>query len=389
VSYSWAQFKETVSGCRASLTRVLKFKRQILALVVFFSIVAGMSEVAYLGHREPLVGQDDTQWEIADDTPNRSRNYDYPKAYKVVLESIDEVEGTAHLGADLKMIPRFFGSPLEYALKDYMLGDYGLKTEDVSKLRSAREQLAFGPFTITDQTPQFLDASGDLWVQSLGGYHFHPRPTLLGPEFSEVQPTTSTQKDVSLNGDSWLYPFDKYLIVAQVRCAVFVRPVTPGLKQYFWIPGDGYTLSSKLPNFLVRNATERDVESFLKSMEPDTNPKEVAKKYRPDTWRDGLILVVLERPLFPKFFASFFLILAVVGIGVIIKYSGTKKLGLNIFGYFLALWAIRAPLAAGAPKVPILMDYVTLGLYALLVAAALSKLIWGFRATSPFEKLED
>jgi cytochrome b subunit of formate dehydrogenase len=55
-------FKVTVSGGRASLTRVLKFKRQILALVVFFSFVAGILVVAYMGHREPLVEQDEMQW---------------------------------------------------------------------------------------------------------------------------------------------------------------------------------------------------------------------------------------------------------------------------------------------------------------------------------------
>jgi hypothetical protein len=372
VSYSWPQFKEAVSGALAFLTRVLKFKRQILALVVFFSFVAVMFVVAYMGRREPLVDQDEAQTLIALSLsdPTVVSDYNYPKAYEVVLESIDEIEGTVHLRADLKM---------RWALSfDYV--DERFKTEEMRKKRFP-VQVRFGPFTVHENP--FLD-----WSQFERPPKIDQRPAipLVPPDYSKVQPT-STQTDVSLQGDPWFYPFDKYLIDASVHCEIFATPdllpaapPIPPLKGYFLIPGDGYSLSSKLPNFLVRNATERDVESFLKEMRPDTNPKEGAKKFRPDTWRDGTILVVLERPLFLKFFAGFFLILAIVVIGVIIMYSDTKQLGLNIFGYFLALWAIRAPLAAGAPKVPILMDYVTLGLYALLVAAALSKFIWGFSA---------
>ena len=96
-------------------------------------------------------------------------------------------------------------------------------------------------------------------------------------------------------------------------------------------------------------------------------------------WREGDILLVIERPLFPKFFAAFFGIVALLWIAVVAISSDPKQLSLNVFGYFLAIWAIRAPLAAGAPKVSTLMDYVTLGMYAILVAAALARFIWGFR----------
>ena len=98
-------------------------------------------------------------------------------------------------------------------------------------------------------------------------------------------------------------------------------------------------------------------------------------------WRDGRIVLVLERPLFPKFFAVFFGAIALAWIVIIAMSSDSKQLSLNVLGYFLAIWAIRTPLAVGAPKVPTLMDYVTLGLYAFLVAVALANFIWGFRET--------
>jgi hypothetical protein len=147
------------------------------------------------------------------------------------------------------------------------------------------------------------------------------------------------------------------------------------------IPSDEYFLSSKLPNFTVRNAKAKDVETWLKGVWVGRREdyKKVVQSYRPDMWRDGGVLVVLERPFFPKFFAVFFGTVALAWIVIVATSADSKQLSLNVFGYFLAIWAIRAPLAAEGPKGSTLMDYVTLGLYALLVAVALAKFIWGFR----------
>src|SRR5205807_4022488 len=72
-------------------------------------------------------------------------------------------------------------------------------------------------------------------------------------------------------------------------------------------------------------------------------------------------------------------LLAVAWILVVAKSADPKQLTLNEFAYFLAIWAIRAPLAAAAPKAPLLMDYMTMGLYVLLIGVAVARLIWGFR----------
>jgi len=132
---------------------------------------------------------------------------------------------------------------------------------------------------------------------------------------------------------------------------------------------------------LVRNPKAEDVGFRIKAVWPDADPKKYAQDYRADMWRDGRIVLVLERPLFPKFFAVFFGAIALAWIVIIAMSSDSKQLSLNVLGYFLAIWAIRTPLAVGAPKVPTLMDYVTLGLYAFLVAVALANFIWGFRET--------
>ncbi len=44
----------------------------------------------------------------------------------------------------------------------------------------------------------------------------------------------------------------------------------------------------------------------------------------------------------------------------------------------MGLWAIRGVLEVGAPKSPTLLDYSVLGLFVILVALILAKLIRGF-----------
>src|SRR2546429_6864475 len=58
----------------------------------------------------------------------------------------------------------------------------------------------------------------------------------------------------------------------------------------------------------------------------------ISRLYRPDFWKDGRILLVLERPMFPKFFAVFFGILAVAWILVVAKSADPKQLTLNEIG---------------------------------------------------------
>src|SRR5205823_14654755 len=104
--------------------------------------------------------------------------------------------------------------------------------------------------------------------------------------------------------------------------------------------------------------------------------------YRPDFWKDGRILLVLERPMFTKFFAVIFGILAGAWILVCAQSVYSEQLTLNEVAYFLAICAIRAPLAAAAPKAPLLMDYMTLGLDVVLIGVAVARLIWRFRKPS-------
>jgi hypothetical protein len=362
------------------LNMLPKHKWRILAVTVFLAIFSPVVAVTYLSNREQPLYMDDDQWslgvedayESATNLPTRI-NEMFPKYYKVVLDSIDDMQGTAHLRADLRMrTPDGKGLPLLNYIPER------LKTSQ-TRQNPVPVELLFGRFTIRDEWESFPHF-GSIHPESLGKGHPAGGPRTILPSstranFSESAPT-STQADVSLDGIPWWYPFDEYLIAARVDCVVFA---TPDREEYFRILSDGYTLASKLPNFIVRNVNAKDVENWLKSTQPEIKNKELkesTKLYRADFWRDGVILLVLKRPLFPRFLAVFFSIVALAWVVVVARASDPKQLSLNVFGYFLAIWAIRAPLAAGAPTGPLFIDYATLGLYAFLIAVVTARLIW-------------
>jgi len=370
----WSQIKRIPHGL-GIVARLLEHRRKILAIAFLLVVVSLVFVAVYLAHRAPQMEQDKAQWFLGTGIAAPGQVPAYVKYYRVVLESIDDTYQTAHLRADLRYV---WGTDPSVLIRAplFTFIDESPETHEIRKNYSAPVQVFFSPFEISDATNEFsLGVFGPRgWTNNV--------PLKRPPaSFSESGPK-STRADVPLLGDPWLYPFDKYVIAAQIKLMIVA---TPDWKQYFRIPDDRYTVSPKIPNLMVRNIKASDLEYWAKYFQQD--PKEFARLYRPDFWKDGRILLVLERPVFPKFFAVFFAILAVAWILVVARSADPKQLTLNEFAYFLAIWAIRAPLAAGAPKAPLLMDYLTMSLYVLLIGVALAKCIWGFRKLSqPGEK---
>ena len=360
----WSQIKGILHRIVA---RFLAHRRKILAIAVLLVVVSFVFVAAYFGHRAPQMDQDEAQRFLGTETTAPGQFPAYVKYYRVVLESIDETYQTAHLRADLRYVS---GTDPNLLIRAplFTFIDESPETHEIRKNYSAPVQIFFGPFEISDATNEFS-------VGVFGPRGWTNNVPLRHPpaSFSESVPK-SAQADIRLLGDPWLYPFDKYVVAAQIKLTIVA---TPDWNQYFRIPDDRYTVLPKIPNLMVRNIKANDLGYWAKYFQQD--PKEFVRLYRSDFWKDGRILLVLERPLFPKFFAVFFGILAVAWILVVAKSADPKQLTLNEFAYFLALWAIRAPLAAGAPKAPLLMDYITMGLYILLIGVALARFIWGFR----------
>jgi hypothetical protein len=379
VNFAWPQIETTVAS---KLATFKKHKWRILAVTVFLIIFSPVVVITYLSSRKQPLYMNDDQLDLSLFQPPPHTSF--PKYYKVLLESVDVVEGTAHLRADLMMpAPDARGLLLDFVVPPFIGPEFRpqfnvpaltSRVSEVAKTHKvpAPAEVLFGPFTIRDELygPFFTfgpAASGPMHGEWSGG-----RPS----DFSESAPT-STQADVTLDGFPWWYPFDEYIIAAQVDCVVVV---TRDRTKYFSIMSDMYSLTPKLPNFIVRNASAKDVEYWINyqllGMEHKDVNESITKYYGTDFWRDGSICLILTRPLFSRFFAAFFGVLALVWIVVVAKVSDPKQLSLNVFGYFLAMWAIRTTLAAGAPPGPLFMDYATLGLYALLIAVVAARFIW-------------
>lgn len=133
-------------------------------------------------------------------------------------------------------------------------------------------EVLFGRLAIRDELFGTFPTFGPIALGPMGtplhGGWSGGRPS----DFSESAPTT--QADVSIDGNSWWYPFDEYVIAAQVDCVVVA---TPDRKKYFNIPSDAYSFASKLPNFIVRNATAKDVEYWIRYYEPPIKDKDLKK----------------------------------------------------------------------------------------------------------------
>ena len=198
--------------------------------------------------------------------------------------------------------------------------------------------------------------------------------------------------------------------MAKVSCPAFEQPKTKGSESSpavgvttyegapgVWAEGDMIMHLYRAPNFVFRSALPTELESLKEGNSKGAAPYESARveewlrklpgpvevRSVSEFWKAGILAVVITRPFFPKFFAVFFCVLAVIWIMVVSLMSDPKQLSLNALGYFLVLWAIRAPLAATAPKTTTLLDDGILVLYALLVAVATAKFIWGFNRTNP------
>jgi len=320
----WSQIKRIPHGL-GIVARLLEHRRKILAIAFLLVVVSLVFVAVYLAHRAPQMEQDKAQWFLGTGIAAPGQVPAYVKYYRVVLESIDDTYQTAHLRADLRYV---WGTDPSVLIRAplFTFIDESPETHEIRKNYSAPVQVFFSPFEISDATNEFsLGVFGPRgWTNNV--------PLKRPPaSFSESVPK-STRADVPLLGDPWLYPFDKYVIAAQIKLMIVA---TPDWKQYFRIPDDRYTVSPKIPNLMVRNIKASDLEYWAKYFQQD--PKEFARLYRPDFWKDGRILLVLERPVFPKFFAVFFAILAVAWILVVARSADPKQLTLNEFAYFLAI----------------------------------------------------
>jgi hypothetical protein len=174
-------------------------------------------------------------------------------------------------------------------------------------------------------------------------------------------------------GDSREFPFDKYLVIYRIWVPVLLQ-LPDG--RYIGVLGI-HEIDNHVPGFLLRYATAKEIETWSKPTLADSLTAPIA--YDDSMWSGRQNAVVLERPLFLKVIS---IVLAVVLALYLVWFAireETDKLTPDILGFFLTVWAIRAALSVGAPKIPTLIDYGALCFY----IAFLAVVSWKFTRSRP------
>jgi hypothetical protein len=363
----WRQFHFTTR-----FKNTLKHSRRVLAVIAFVGMVSVVVVFGYRDSKQIYVSlPDPDQYEMEQHAP---------RYYKITLQSFDPAAETVHLTAEMK------NPMVDFNFNPWNFVDQSVLAKELSETEQLRypASLVYGPLEIisgselftVDSFPEFQRTQPfrSRFLRNLSRIDLRNGENV---NLSETPPA-KIEADIRVHGSPWLYPFDSYLLVAEITCPMFA---TKDRKTYLKVGDDSYTFESAISNVKVRAANSQDVRatSVQESSEPRPEFRKKDEVFKANVWREGTILLVLERPLFPKFFAIFFGVISVAWLLVLARTSDSKQLGTNLFGYFLAIWAIRAPLAAGAPPIPTLLDYVVLALYASAIALAVARYIWGFK----------
>jgi hypothetical protein len=305
----------------------------------------------------------------------------YPKAYHVSLDSIDEVAGRIRVRAQVALNRTVL--ILTKEARDL------LTPEEIEKLPAYKQidsiKISFGPIELEDLSENYR-ALG-LWFVQRSGFH------RMQPESSFTPSVPSpVQRELFAIGNPTFYPFDQYVVMGRVSCEAFAS--TDG-KNYIALPSELYDVDFRIPGFTLRNATGAELQkwddattrevNFLKQRKDNTFGDKSAQLnllnqgYKSDSWSSNQFALVLGRPFFLKFIACFLAVPALLSIIFVCYIEDPKRVLLNAVGYFLALWAVRQALSVDAPRTATAIDYATLVLYAILIAAVLARFAWGFK----------
>jgi hypothetical protein len=233
-------------------------------------------------------------------------------------------------------------------------------------------RVEFSAQSMRDMSPEFLGL-GLFQVQM-------PRLTLPRPAspgtLSKERPSTF-KAELHALGEPSRYPFDKYILMGGIVGDAYI-----GYKgQYTRLKGATYDMTFRLPGFVVKQPPAQLLQDWPTGLRGITElmrsvgafPKNVSMYSVPfdaERWKDGQFIVLLERPSFLRVSTVFLGVLALLSIFVGAYFIEPKQFVMNALGYFVALWAIRSVLGAGAPAgVPTYLDYGVVTLYFIEISA--------------------
>jgi hypothetical protein len=171
-----------------------------------------------------------------------------------------------------------------------------------------------------------------------------------------------------------LFPFDRYLVIGRTGADAYAG-VLGG--KAIRLPGDTYSINSRVSGFVVRKASTEEVEHWVGgAIISRQMQREIRKELDPqltNMWDENYFALIIERPSFVRSLAILLAVLACISVVFVVVTSEPKQFFVSAVGSFLALWTVRNLLSAGAPKTQTLVDYGTLILFLLQFLGMLLK----------------
>jgi hypothetical protein len=273
--------------------------------------------------------------------------------------------------------------PIKYrlVLESFDFHNRMIKTKVYVEFRTPLDDLhkrvrySFSPLVCYDGMPYFW-SSGVNSISMTKWSADNKANYLQRHEGYYVQEPESLTTELHASGEPKFYPFDKYLIVGEMKCLVSRNNKDGKSEIINSDETEDVTVRRKIPGFLIRRARFNEVTKIGYALTSDElaaeNRELIFKK-----WNEGSrFLLILDRPYFLRFMTIFLGFAALLSLLYITFRRQTSDLVIQSIGYFIAVWAIREVLSGGVGTFPTLIDYGTFVLYALLLTGVVGRMIW-------------
>jgi len=178
-------------------------------------------------------------------------------------------------------------------------------------------------------------------------------------------------------GNSELYPFDRYFIMGAVTCQAYVKKGKQ--KEYINTRehGECLNINNYIKEFFIRYPTNRELDEikrvFIDKKESLTGDSEIKEINN----HKNRFALVMERPYYLKIMTVVLGAIALLSALYIGFKTPFKDVPIQVIGYVIGVWGIRNMLVGGLKIFPSYFDYALLGMYVLLFAGIIFRIIKG------------
>ena len=206
-----------------------------------------------------------------------------PVSYEVLIESLEAETGLVQATLGLRLSQMALLSPQNVALLKEVIPDLpephpgtgeisfgsGMSAQEYEKMilsaygfpenQKWDVKVLFTPQRLVDSTSVFRGV-GLLGVQVPS---LRPSRPMVPAKLMDAVPSPSRTQLHAL-GDPWRYPFDRYLVMGKIWGVAYLRYKD----QYALLNGETYTISFRLPGYVVKSASVSLLSNWPPMLEP-------------------------------------------------------------------------------------------------------------------------